>query len=1119
MKKLSAASLLIALLAVVLFFPNGKKGNTWNPIPAERAEYVEFFNNYLKNMPQVEPGMDKRNSPDMFYEFDKLKRLDPATGEVPADGLVKAWKNVQKQFGETSMARTNYSLQWIERGPSTIGGRTRAIMWDPNDQTNKAVFAGGVGGGLWYNTDITNSNSVWSSVSSLFSNVAVTHITHDPSNTQIMYYGTGEGWNNADALRGAGIWKSVDGGMSWDQLASTANPEFYFVQKVAVTSNGTLYAATKNGLHRTKDGGQTWERVLGLGFGAGNDWITDFDIAGNGDLFASINSNGIYKSAASLGATQGDSSQWTRLSLTFPTGYDRIETAVGVTNSNYIYTICEANNVVAGSYRSTNGGTSFTNMPGQPNGGGDYSNGQAWYDLCLDIDPNDHNTVYTGAIDQYRTTNAGTNWFRLTDAYGATFGQRPYMHPDQHVIVVNPANSNQVLFGHDGGVWYSSDKGNSVSSRNNGYNITQYYSIAVDPRAGSNILIGGTQDNGSSMVNQAGIGPGIGLTGSDGGFCAIDYLRPDTLYTSTQYRTIRRSRNGGFSFQAITNTALTNNDVLFINPLEIDHNDPKIMYMASRSLWRRNNAASGGTGGWLQATVNLGSNITAIGISESTPNLVYIGVGGSVYRLPNAQNANFNSQPTEVNASGGGNGYVSCVAVNPVDGNHVVAVYSSYGLTRKVVETRDAQLGANASWKNLSGNLPDVPVNWAVYEPNNPNGMVVGTDLGAFRCGDVTLPEADIFWSPASAGMGWPRIDMLRVRKSDNSIHAGTHGRGFFSTYSYQNQPSALFGVVSDSACGGTVEFIDSTSSAPSSWSWTFGDGGTSTVQNPQHTYGSSGTYTVTLTTTNANGTDTYSQSLNVVVLPGVTAVGGPDIDACPGDTVQLSASGGVAYEWFPNFGLDNATSATPNYEVSGTRTFVVTVYDQYGCSDQDTVVVTQQAAPNTWAGQDKTITMVNDSVQLTGFGGVTYEWTPTIGLSCTTCPDPMAYPPTTTTYTLTAYNAAGCSRSDQVIVNVNIMVGLDDDLGEEVVLHPVRPNPVSDHFTVDFSLLNAMDVRIDLVDLQGKVLSTMSSGMESAGDHSIRWERENGLSAGVYFVRMQAGGLNLVNKVVLLNN
>lgn len=1086
----------------------------------EQSAYVKLFNERLASLPKWKEGEfkgpDRFNHPDMFAEFDNLKRMNPLTGEVPADGLQNAYEYFVSQWGEPHIrpeSNSNYGLYWDERGPTGIGGRTRAIMWDPN--STNGFFAGGVGGGVWYTNDVTVLSPNWIQVSPLFSNVAATCINYDPSNTQVMYYGTGEGWFNADALRGAGVWKSTNGGMNWSQLPSTTGIGFYYCQAIVVTDDGTLYVATKGGLQRSTDGGTTFTKVLGTGAGATNDWMTDMDIAGNGDIYVGVNGSGIYKSAASLLANQGTVGNWTRLTTNFGAGYNRVELAASQSNSNYVYAVCEANNANTDIFRTTNAGLTWSATSGQPVAGAynynsDISNGQAWYDLSIGVDPSDHQVVYVGGINQHRTTNGGTSWSLLTDAYGP--GQ--YIHPDQHAVAFNSTNPQKLVFGNDGGIWYSANRGTTVSEHNNNFNVTQYYSCAIDPRAGKNRIIGGAQDNGSTMVDAPGISVGINLTGSDGGYVAINALYPDTMFTTTQYATVRRTRTGGAPFQSITNPALNDNNTLFINPLEISSTNPNYLFQGSTVLWMHPTSSSGSAAGWRQITTSLGTNVTAIAPGYNPSTVVYFAAGGTVYRIANCATANNTSVPATVNPAGLGGGYINCVMVNPTDNNHIVVTFSSYGVAKRVAECRNADQGANAVWKTLTGNLPDLPCNWAVIEPNNPNGLLVGTDLGIFRCSDITVPAASIRWTPENMGMGIPRVEQIRARYSDKMVFLSTHGRGFYSTNSYNLAPAAAFAALNVVACDGYVQFTDSSSNAPVQWAWDFGDGNTSTLQHPMHQFATSGSYNVSLTVTNPNGNSSTTQSVTVTVVPPPIAVAPADTSGCPGDTIQLTASGGVTYAWFPSGAVSNPNAATTTCVINQTRTLIVTVTDANGCSDTDTVIVTANPSPSVWAGQDQTITTVGGSVNLAGSGAANYLWSPATGLSCTNCPNPVASPSVTTTYTCTGYSTSGCERSDNVTVFVTL-VGVDPSRDGGYGIEAVAPQPMNERGLIRFTMLEAGHVNLELIDMNGKLVGTVFDGMANAGATTLQWER-GGLAAGMYFLRMRAGDHAATQKVVL---
>ena len=1082
------------------------------------AEFDRITGRLMRGLSErSERGEEKKyDNPEMFFEYDRIRRIDPATGRVPENGLILAYQEIlrQQQANNTRTNGTNQSVVWQERGPDNVGGRTRGFMFDPNDGTQKSAFAGGVGGGLWHNTDVTSGATVWSNVNPMFSNIAVTCIAYDPTNTQIMYFGTGEGWRNADAQQGAGVWKSTDGGTTWNVIPSTQISSFFHIQKIGVNSLGQVFVGTKGGLQKSIDQGLTFSKVLGTGTGQGLDWITDLEFSANGDLFVGIDGSGAYRSLASNGANQGEIGTWTRLTTNFSGGFARVELATAPSNSNYVYALTSVGNQSDKIYRSTDNGSSWAPTTAQPSGG-NFASDQAWYDLCIEVSETDENTVYVGGIDIWKTNNSGSSWSRVTLAYG--WGTEPYMHPDQHGIFFRPGSGSQIVFTNDGGIHYTSNGGPDVNTRNNGYNVTQFYAMATDEVVGSNVIIGGTQDNGTQKVNSPGIGSAVEINGADGGYCAISHINPNIMFATTQYKTVRRSTNGGNSFSSISNPNLTDSDVNFINVLAIDVNNHNMLFQASKALWRHNSATTGGGNNWAQATANLSASIiSAIATSKSEQNLAYIGAGGVVYRAPDIHLRNQTYMPDRVNPSGTPSGNISCIAVDPQDANHIVITFTNYGLYSHVMETHDADQTINATWKNVNGNLPDLPVNWAVFEPNNANGILIGTDLGAFRCGDISVPENQIYWSPERTGMGYPRVNMLTVRSSDKTVHACTHGRGFFSTDSYNQVPIADFGLIDVPACGGEVRFVDSTQNAPSAWSWDFGDGNTSTVPSPLHTYLASGVYTVKLVVSNVNGTDSTEKNYNITVFPNIIADAGPDtVILCRGDSVQLSASGGATFQWSPTDGLSDPNIANPWVVINSTRVYSVTATDANGCSDDDQIMVLVKNGPNTWAGPDQSLTQIGDSVQLSGFGGVTFVWSPAYGLSCTNCQNPKASPDTTTVYTLTSYDTFGCHSSDKVTI-FGPPVGIDAGLSSKFTsLGTVYPNPVNGIGTVSYSLSKPGMVQLSLIALDGRNVLEILSENKAAGSYTASFSTEK-LASGIYFLRYKVGEDIAARKIVV---
>ena len=162
--------------------------------------------------------------------------------------------------GDGSASTSGALGTWQSIGPGNVGGRTRALLIDPINPD--VMYAAAVAGGIW---KTTNGGNSWTPLNDFLANIAVTCMAFDPSNSNTIYAGTGEGFFNADGVRGAGIFKSTDAGANWTRLSATAsNANFFFVNDIVVSpSNGQhVYAATRTGVWRSLDGGASWDQAL-----------------------------------------------------------------------------------------------------------------------------------------------------------------------------------------------------------------------------------------------------------------------------------------------------------------------------------------------------------------------------------------------------------------------------------------------------------------------------------------------------------------------------------------------------------------------------------------------------------------------------------------------------------------------------------------------------------------------------------------------------------------------------------------------------------------------------------------------------------------------------------------
>lgn len=706
------------------------------------------------------------------HEFQITK--DPKLGTVPRERLFEAGKKTAALLAQKD---GTFELEWDERGPSQISGRTRAIHFDLNDTTGSTVFAGGVGGGIWRHPNVFDAQQSWEKIGDAFENIAVTTITQDPKNPSIMYFGTGEGYGNLDAIRGLGIWRSLDGGETWDPAPGSRVVDFEFIQKMIAAPDGTVYVASRSGLYQTTDQGENFIYLLGENSQAESDDISDVDLASDGTLYAAVGLNdgeGIYRR---------DSGSTNFLKLDFnieSRNYERIELAVSPSNPNRIYALLEGGGGECRYIlRSDNRGNSWQELP-VPGaiGMSNFARNQAWYDLTLEIDPVNPDRVFIGGIDLLLTEDGGQSWNQISQWFGRTYQE---VHADQHNIVINPFDSREALFSNDGGVYFCKNIRSStpvIERREIGYNTTQYYAADMHS-TDDNFLLGGTQDNGSHILDQPGINIGREVTGGDGAFCHIDQNNPDIIITSYIYNSYWLSIDGGNNF---TRANYGNRTGRFINPTDYD-SETKTLYANFRggNFLRLNGVDLLNTSeDIIEVDTFNNSSITALLVSPNVRDRVYFGLtNGRLVYVDNASSVNNNVRGVQVAPQLVNRGNISSIAIAEGDEDHIIMTYSNYGVS-SVWETRDG--GAN--WINIENNLPDMPVRWGIFAPDNNDVFLLATEMGVWMSGNLDGENTE--WFPTNEGLANTRVDML-VKNENGTVLAATHGRGMFTTNSFKN--------------------------------------------------------------------------------------------------------------------------------------------------------------------------------------------------------------------------------------------------------------------------------------------------------------------------------------------
>ena len=725
---------------------------------------------------------DKYDGPDKAAEYEFNITKDPATGKVPRERLLNALQKTILSKNESSSLVA--ALSWTERGPNSdvpgpsngntransgiTSGRIRAIMVDSTDATYKTVWIGGVDGGLWKTTDITASPATWTVINDNLSNLAVASICQDPRPgfTNIMYFCTGESYLNLDAVRGNGVFKSTNAGATWTYLASTS--AFVNGTKILCDYLGNVYLATRgSGIRRSTNGGTTWTNITPTGLVSS---ICDLEISSTSSAGRLHVVSGIFNTQAyrytDIAATVTSASGWNAPATSFPSYAMRAEIAC---SGNTLYALpADATYMVPTIYKSTDGGANWAATGGQPTV--NWASGQGWYALAVDIDPSNPNNCIVGGLDTWKTTNGGTSWSQISTWVGTT-PVNQYVHADVHKILWFDGG-NKLLFGCDGGIHYSADKGATIRDRNAGLRIKQFYSVAIHPTL-TNYFLAGAQDNGTHQFNNAGLSNTIEVQGGDGAFVAIDQNEPQYQFGSYIYNQYRRSTNGGATWSVVN---LSGSAGQFINPFDYD-NTANIMYCsdATGSFRRWTNPQTGSTSEVVAITGFNAGSVMSVSVSPYSANRVYFGTNnGRIVQVDNANSIATGSAGTTI-STGLPAGTVSCINQGTDDQN-LICSFSNYGLSSVWVSAN-----GGTSWSSLDNNnvnLPDMPVRWCMFYPGDNTKAYIATETGVWET-DLINGTSTV-WS-ANSSFPSVRTDMIKYRSSDRTIAAATHGRGLWT--------------------------------------------------------------------------------------------------------------------------------------------------------------------------------------------------------------------------------------------------------------------------------------------------------------------------------------------------
>jgi hypothetical protein len=671
---------------------------------------------------------------------------------------------------------------WQLRGPINVGGRVTDVVGDPANASK--FYVASASGGVWKTTD---SGATLTPIFDGLGTLSIGALALDPRDSNILYVGTGEAnpGGGSTTQPGDGVWKTTDGGATWRHLGLDNTFEIGRIvvdpvnpANIFVAAMGSLFVHNiDRGVYRSQDGGATWTKVLFISDGAGAidlaiDPVTPTRVFAATWERQRTPSARIYGGPGSgLWRSTDGGTTWTALAGGLPassTEPSRIGVVVAPSSPSTVYAIYsrKADFSLEGVFRSTDSGTTWTRQT--VTNLASIIGAQGYWSGRMFVHPTNPSDLWVDGVNLAHSTNGGGSF---TSVAG--------LHADQHAQWFSPANPTTILKGNDGGL-YRSTNGGSTWTHFANLPISQFYTVeahALEP----NKIYGGLQDNGVQRTTTGQTNDWSSIVGGDGLEVHVDLRSTQVIYGESQFGALRRSTNGGTTFSGATSGLsgrLGWKTPIAEDPASTGTGTTSTLYLGSNLLFRSTNSAASWTpisadltnGNQGTGTIVFGT-ITTIAVAPSNKNTIYIGTDdGNVWATRDAGATYTRIDATLPHL------WVTKVAVDPTNDAIAYATFSGFRVDQPLAHVfRTADHGA--TWSDISGDLPDAPVNAIVVDPRQSSTLYVGSDVGAFLSTDLGAS-----WAPLGTGLPEaPVADLKFLPGPPAMLYAATYGRSIHS--------------------------------------------------------------------------------------------------------------------------------------------------------------------------------------------------------------------------------------------------------------------------------------------------------------------------------------------------